>query len=122
MHKVDPGFKPKSHTRLSSPPLAQNDPPLSRAIFSSKTSLSRSNTRGPERSIEAEGYDRLKAKLISHGLPETIVTELIEHHTPINYRKGSMIFLQGASTDLIYWVSSGFVDILCPGPEEARYR
>jgi len=49
--------------------------------------------------------------------PETVVTELIEHHTPINYLKGSMIFLEGAPTDLIYWVSSGLVDILCPEPD-----
>src|SRR5258708_36092320 len=28
--------------------------------------------------------------------------------------KGSMIFLQGAPTDILYWVSSGLVDIVCP--------
>jgi CRP-like cAMP-binding protein len=55
-------------------------------------------------------------------LPETVVTELIEHHTSLNYLKGSMIFQQGASTDLIYWVSSGLVDILCPGPEGSRMQ
>jgi CRP/FNR family transcriptional regulator, cyclic AMP receptor protein len=65
----------------------------------------------------AEGYDKLKAKLMSRGLPETVVNDLIEHHTPVNYPKGSMIFLQGAPTDIIYWVSSGLVDILCPDPE-----
>jgi len=90
---------------------------LSRHTFSPKTSLSRSNARGSERSIAAEGYDKLKAKLMSHGLPETVVNDLIEHHTPVNYPKGSMIFLQGAPTDIIYWVSSGLVDILCPDPE-----
>jgi CRP-like cAMP-binding protein len=95
---------------------------LSRHTFSPKTSLSRSNARGAERSIAAEGYDKLKARLISHGLPETVVTELIEHHTPINYLKGSMIFLQGAPTDLIYWVSSGLVDILCPGPDGSQIQ
>jgi hypothetical protein len=51
---------------------------------------------------------------MSYGLPETVVNELVEHHTPITYPKGSMIFLQGAPTDIIYWVSSGLVDILCP--------
>jgi len=59
---------------------------------------------------------------MSHALPETVVTELIEHHTPINYPKGSMIFLQGAPTDLIYWVSSGLVDILCPEPEGSQIQ
>jgi CRP/FNR family cyclic AMP-dependent transcriptional regulator len=115
-------FNPDKHIRRSSSPSAQNEPHLSRPIFSPKSSSSRSNTRGPERSIEAEGYDRLKARLTSHGLPETIVTELIEHHTPINYGKGSMIFLLGASTDLIYWVSSGLVDILCPGPDGSQLQ
>jgi hypothetical protein len=28
-----------------------------------------------------------------------------------------MIFLEGAPTDLIYWMSSGLVDILCPEPD-----
>ena len=51
-----------------------------------------------------------------YGLPETVVNELVEHRTPITYPKGSMIFLQGAPTDIIYWVSSGLVDILCPEP------
>jgi CRP/FNR family cyclic AMP-dependent transcriptional regulator len=90
---------------------------VSRHTFSPKTSLSRSNIRSVERRIVAEGYDKLKAKLMSHGLPETVVNDLIEHHTPVNYPKGSMIFLQGAPTDIIYWVSSGLVDILCPDPE-----
>jgi len=112
MHKVDPGFKP----------LAQNKTSLSRVTFSPKTSLSRINTRGAEGSIATEGYDKLKARLMSHGLPETIVTELIEHHTPITYPKGSIIFLQGAPTDLIYWVSSGLVDILCPGPDGSQIQ
>jgi CRP/FNR family cyclic AMP-dependent transcriptional regulator len=120
MHKIDLGSKREKHTRLSPPPSAQNEPSLSRATFSRK--LSRSNTRGAERLIAAEGYDKLEARLMSHGLSETVVTELIEHHTPINYLRGSMIFLQGAPTDLIYWVSSGLVDILCPGPDGSQIQ
>jgi CRP-like cAMP-binding protein len=115
MHKIDLGFKSEKDARLSPRPSTQNEPSLSRVTFSPK--LSRSNTRGPERRIAAEGYDKLRARLLAHGLPETVVTELIEHHTPINYLKGSMIFLEGAPTDLIYWVSSGLVDILCPEPD-----
>jgi CRP/FNR family transcriptional regulator, cyclic AMP receptor protein len=120
MYKVDP--KPEKHTRLSPPHSTQNKPPLSRLTFSPKASLLRSNSRGAERSIAAEGYDKLKARLMSHELPETVVAELIEHHTPINYPKGSMIFLQGAPTDLIYWVSSGLVDILCPEPDGSQIQ
>jgi CRP/FNR family cyclic AMP-dependent transcriptional regulator len=120
MHKVDPSFTPDRYTRLSPPPSAQDKPPLSGPTFSPKMSLSRTNTRGAERWIAAEGYDKLEARLMSHGLSQTLVTELIEHHTPINYPKGSMIFLQGAPTDLIYWVSSGLVDILCPRPDGSQ--
>ena len=118
MHKVDP--QPERHPRLSPPNSAQYK--LCRPTFSPKTPLARSNTRGTERSITPEGYEKLKVRLMSHALPETVVTELIEHHTPINYPKGSMIFLQGAPTDLIYWVSSGLVDILCPEPEGSQIQ
>ena len=103
------------------PHAAQNERP-SRPIFSPQRSSSPSNTAALERSNAAEGYDKPKARLMSHGLPETIVTELIERHTSVNYRKGSMIFRQGASTDLIYWVSSGLVDILCPGPDGGQIQ
>jgi CRP/FNR family transcriptional regulator, cyclic AMP receptor protein len=122
MYKVDPGSKPEQHTGLSTSASAQDEPPLGRLTFSPKTSLSQNNIRGAAKWIAAEGYEKLKARLISHALPETVVTELIEHHTPINYPKGSMIFLQGAPTDLIYWVSSGLVDILCPEPEGSQIQ
>lgn len=64
-----------------------------------------------------EGYQKLKTRLISRGIPESILDELLEQPTIVSYRRGSFIFLQGAPTDLIYWVSSGLVDILCPGPD-----
>jgi CRP-like cAMP-binding protein len=117
MYKIDAGSKPEQHTGLSTPLSAQDDPPLGRLTFSPKASLSQNETRGAARWIAAEGYDKLKARLLSHTLPETVITQLIEHHTPIVYPKGSMIFLQGAPIDLIYWVSGGLVDILCPEPD-----
>src|ERR1700716_2271551 len=97
MHKVDPSFTPDKHTGLSTPLSTQDDPPLGRRLtFSPKASLSQNETRGAARWIAAEGNDKLKARLMSHALPETVVTELIKHHTPIVYPKGSIIFLQGA--------------------------
>ena len=36
--------------------------------------------------------------------------------------KGSMIFLQGAPTDILYWVSSGLVDIVCPEPDGGQIQ
>jgi CRP-like cAMP-binding protein len=63
-----------------------------------------------------EGYQKIKNRLISRGLPESVVNELFEQPTIVNYGRGSFIFLQGGPTDLFFWVSSGLVDILCPGP------
>jgi CRP-like cAMP-binding protein len=77
----------------------------------------RSNRRAAEPSVGGEGFQRLKIRLTSHSLPEATVNELIDHHTPLSYPKGSMIFLQGAPTDILYWVSGGLVDIIRPDPE-----
>ena len=67
-----------------------------------------------------DGYQKLKNRLISHGLPESIIDELLEQPTIVSYGRGAFIFLQGATTDLLFWVSSGLVDIICPGPRESR--
>jgi CRP/FNR family transcriptional regulator, cyclic AMP receptor protein len=69
-----------------------------------------------------EGYQKLKNRLISRGIPESIVDELTEQPTIVSYNRGSFIFLQGAPTDLLFWVSSGLVDILCPGPDGEQIR
>jgi CRP/FNR family cyclic AMP-dependent transcriptional regulator len=61
-----------------------------------------------------EGAQKLKNRLTSRGIPESVVDELLEPATVISYRKGTFIFLEGAPTDLLFWVSSGLVDILCP--------
>lgn len=71
---------------------------------------------------EGEGYQKLKSRLISHGIPESVVDELFEQPTIVNYTQGSFIFLQGATTDLLFWVSSGLVDLLCPGPNGEQFR
>jgi CRP-like cAMP-binding protein len=64
-----------------------------------------------------EGYQKLKNRLTSRGIPESILDELLEQPTIVSYRRGAFIFLQGAPTDLLFWVSSGLVDILSPGSE-----
>jgi CRP-like cAMP-binding protein len=75
-----------------------------------------SNPR-PNNSLTGEGYQKLKNRLTSRGIPESILDELLEQPTIVSYRRGSFIFLQGAPTDLLFWVSSGLVDILSPGAE-----
>jgi CRP/FNR family cyclic AMP-dependent transcriptional regulator len=122
MQKVDTSSKGGSLLHLSPTRSADAAPRLRHANLPKKTFSPRANGRAFESSVAGEGYHKLKAKLISHGLPETVVNELIEHHTPVNYPRGSMIFLQGAPTDLIYWVSSGLVDILCPEPEGGQIQ
>src|SRR5258708_39414833 len=113
MQKVEPS--PKCGSLLHLPPTHSSavGPRLGQPNFPRKTFSSRHNGRASESLLSGEGNQKLRTKLIAHGLPETVVDELIGHHTPVNYAKGSMIFLQGAPTDLIYGVSSGLVDILC---------
>jgi CRP/FNR family cyclic AMP-dependent transcriptional regulator len=122
MRKANASSKSGSDMHNSLLHSASVEPRIRHGNFSQKTFSPRSNGQASELSLAGEGYRKLKTKLISHGLPETVVNELIEHHTPVNYPKGSMIFLQGAPTDLIYWVSSGLVDILCPEPEGGQIQ
>jgi CRP/FNR family transcriptional regulator, cyclic AMP receptor protein len=122
MQKVDTIFKRGNRAHISVTSAADVKPPVRFAVFSRPSSLPRNNGRTSESSFGGEGFSKLRTKLIAHGLPETVADELIEHHTPVNYPKGSMIFLQGAPTDLIYWVSSGLVDILCPEPEGGQIQ
>jgi CRP/FNR family transcriptional regulator, cyclic AMP receptor protein len=117
MKKTDSCSKSENYNHSSASHPVRIEPYIRRTGFSKKALSLRSNSRASELSVAGEGYHKLKTRLVSHGLPETVVSDLIEHHTPVNYPKGSMIFLQGAPTDLIYWVSSGLVDILCPEPE-----
>jgi CRP/FNR family transcriptional regulator, cyclic AMP receptor protein len=65
--------------------------------------------------IGGEGSKKLRERLISHGLIEDSVDELIGRPTLISYRRGSFIFVEGNQTDFLFWVSNGLVDILCAG-------
>jgi CRP/FNR family cyclic AMP-dependent transcriptional regulator len=64
-----------------------------------------------------EGYQKLRSRLISRGIPESVVDELLDQPTIVSYKRGAFIFFDGAPTDLVFWVSSGLVDILCPGAD-----
>jgi len=41
-----------------------------------------------------EGYQKLKNRLISRGIPETILDELFEQPTIVSYKRGSFIFFK----------------------------
>jgi len=75
-----------------------------------------------ERGALGEGFQKLRSRLTSRGVAESIIDELFEQPTIISYSRGSFIFLQGAPTELLYWVSSGLVDIICPGLDGEQIR
>jgi CRP-like cAMP-binding protein len=116
MDKVNLDFQPKKSSQLSGPDSAEEKPGSRRLTASSRKFFLRRNPH----EVAAEGYEKLKTRLLSHGLAEAVVAELIEHHTLLNYLKGSMIFRQGAPAHLIYWVSSGLVDLLCPAADGSQ--
>ena len=84
--------------------------------------LKRNGTTSRPDSLGGEGFQKLKNRLTSSGVPENIVDELFEQPTIVSYSRGSFIFLQGAPTDLLFWVSSGLVEILAPGPDGEQIR
>ncbi len=53
-------------------------------------------------------------------MPKEIVEELISHHTVVTYPKGSTLFLQGAPADVLFWISSGMVEVFCPQEDGSR--
>lgn len=118
MQKVDVQSNAGKNPQSTQPHSAKVESTLTHASVSPSRKLFQlRNTAGNSRLLAAgEGYQKLRARLISHGLPETVVGELIEHHTLVNYAKGAIIFFQGSPADLLFWVSSGLVDILCLEP------
>jgi len=77
--------------------------------------LKRNASVGALGQLGGEGHQKLRNRLISYGITESIVDELLEQPNIISYSRGSFIFLEGAPSDLLFWVSSGIVDIICPG-------
>jgi CRP/FNR family transcriptional regulator, cyclic AMP receptor protein len=84
--------------------------------------LKHNGTNSGADSPGGDGYQKLKNRLTSGGLPESIIDELLEQPTIVSYRRGAFIFLQGAPTDLLFWVSSGLVDILSPGADGEQFH
>jgi CRP/FNR family cyclic AMP-dependent transcriptional regulator len=118
-------LKARSGQNRSNEVVFASNPRAGRQVAHSRQPLFHSN-RGDEHgrpiSTGGEGYRRLKNRLISRGIPEGVVEELLEQPTIISYSKGSFIFLDGAPTDLLFCVSSGLVEILCPGTDGEQIR
>jgi CRP-like cAMP-binding protein len=63
--------------------------------------------------LSTDTQDHLRVKLSAH-LPERVAEELSHNPTIVTYAPGSIVFSRGSSTDLIFWVVSGYVKIYCP--------
>ena len=83
MKKTNSCSKSENYNHSSASHPVRIEPYIRRTGFSKKAFSPRSNGRASELSVAGEGYHKLKTKLISHGLPETVVSDLIEHHTPV---------------------------------------
>lgn len=63
---------------------------------------------------------RVDTLLTQWRLPKEAVEDLICHHTPVNYDKGSVIFLQGSPSDVFFCVFKGLVRVYAPLPDGDR--
>jgi CRP/FNR family cyclic AMP-dependent transcriptional regulator len=96
----------------SLPPVGQSVHRDSQQIF-----LQKHNPATSQRGAAREEHQKLKNRLVSRGLPVSLIDELLEQATIVSYDRGCFVLLQGGRTDLLLWVSSGLVDILCPGQD-----
>jgi CRP/FNR family transcriptional regulator len=63
---------------------------------------------------------RVETLLGQWHLPKETVDELISHHTPVNYEKGAVIFLQGSPSDIFFCVFKGLIRVYAPQPDGER--
>src|SRR2546428_13779959 len=100
MHALNPRTgQSASETIYPSNPRAGRDATLNRQqIFQPK----HNGANGRPGSGGGEGYQKLKSRLISRCLPESIVEELLDQPTIISYSRGAFIFFEGAPTDLVF--------------------
>ena len=111
MHALNPRAGQSASETIHLP-----NPRAGREATHSRQQIFQPNHHGANRWPD-EGSQKLKNRLISRGLPESVVDDLLEEPMVISYSRGSFIFLQGAPTEILFWLSSGLVDILCPSPD-----
>lgn len=63
---------------------------------------------------------RLEAQLAEFGIPSKFLDEIIDHHTLVNYNKGSMIFFQGSPADVLFCIFTGLAKVYCPRSDGSR--
>lgn len=70
--------------------------------------------------IPEEAQRRLSEQLTQWELPEEFVSELFGHHTLVTYSKGELLFLQGSTADVGFWILSGLVKIYSANADGSR--
>jgi CRP/FNR family cyclic AMP-dependent transcriptional regulator len=63
---------------------------------------------------------RVDTLLTQWRLPSEAVDDVISHHTPVNYEKNSVIFLQGSPSDVFFCVFKGLARVYAPLPDGER--
>lgn len=67
-----------------------------------------------------DAFLQLRGNLVSWAVPEEFTDEIVEHHVPVAFAKGAMIFTEGSTHDLFAFVLSGYVKIYCPFGDGSR--
>jgi CRP/FNR family cyclic AMP-dependent transcriptional regulator len=70
--------------------------------------------------IYDDSIHQLRQNLAGWAFPEQFTDEILEHHVPVAFAKGTMIFTEGSTHDLFACVLSGYVKVYCPFAEGDR--
>jgi CRP/FNR family transcriptional regulator, cyclic AMP receptor protein len=62
----------------------------------------------------AEFSPRLTETLAAYGLSSEVAAEIEACLVPVTFEKGAVVFLSGASAELLFWVLKGFVKLYLP--------
>lgn len=74
-----------------------------------------------ERKVSESGSENLTQPLLRFGVPASLAHDLVRGRFPVQYGKGSMIFLQHSPADLLFLVEAGVVKICSPAADGSRY-
>ena len=70
--------------------------------------------------VANEAKVRLETQLLDFQIPPKFIEDVVDHHTLIDYNKGSILFSQGSPADLLFWVVTGLVKVYAPRPDGNR--
>lgn len=70
--------------------------------------------------VSSDAKERLQQQLVRCNLTSELVEELVDQAMVVSYPAGAIIFLQGTSADLLFWLVRGMVKIYCPQVDGTR--